>query len=82
MLTANSRYAAVWSSDQRKMDIAMKNMKNDAAKLGANGIILSGIGDSIGGTVGMANTYGSTSYGYGAPIQIKSASGMAVYVTP
>jgi hypothetical protein len=93
LLSANSRYVFVGASDQHKMDVAIGHLKSEAAALGANGILLSDVGDQCAGSVGLgsgtATAYGSgssaTSFGagssFGAPIMIKAASGTAIYVT-
>lgn len=93
LLSANSRYVFFASSDQHKMNVAIENLKEDAAKLGANGILLTGTGDESGGSVGTgfgsATAYGTgnsaTAFGSGttvaAPIVFKAASGIAIYVT-
>jgi|SRR5579862_1833545 len=92
LVSADSR--ASWAvGAQSKMDVAIRRLKVEAAKLGANGIILSGAGDqyagSVGYGVGSATAYGTsssvtafgTSTAVTAPVFIKAASGMAIFVT-
>ena len=38
---------------QGKTNVVMDRLKAEAAKLGANGILLKGVGDQAGGSVGM-----------------------------
>lgn len=76
------------ATGQGRMDAAIKRLKKQAAKLGANGILLTGEGNQNAGSVGFASgtatASGSTTYGSGigfaAPIMVKQASGIAIYV--
>lgn len=52
----------------------MAELKEQAAKIGANGVILEGIGTSNGG--------GVISYGFYIPVTAKNVSGKAIYVFP
>ena len=69
--------------------MAMRRLKEDAAKLGANGIILNAISDQSAGSVGYgfgsATATGGTAYGtsagFATSIGIKAAQGVAIYVT-
>jgi hypothetical protein len=73
-------------------DEAIYRMKEDAAKLGANGILLTGIGDQYGGSLGVGIggfgvssgrshvTAGGGSVGFGGPIVHKGVQGVAIYV--
>lgn len=70
IVNASSKNA--FASDQSLTDSALNQMKKDAAKLGANGILLSGVGTqqigSIGQSFGSASSYSTgsaTAYGYG-----------------
>src|SRR5439155_15918037 len=64
LVSANSRYVFFGRSDQHKMDVAIGHLKNEAAKLGANGILLGSAGDQTVGSVG--NSFGgATAYGAG-----------------
>jgi len=83
IVDASSRSS--WAvTDQGKMEVAIERLKQEAAKLGANGVLIQGTGDLTIGSVGggTANSYGNSSYGYGiaASILHKSAKGMAIYV--
>jgi hypothetical protein len=75
---------------QGKTDAVINRLKAEAAKLGANGVILQGIGDQPSGSVGTGG--GSTSYsgggavGGGVGINLettrKVGGGMAIFVEP
>ncbi len=82
IVSGESRNAFGAISAQGKMDEAIISLKNQAGKLGANGILLGGAGNEYGGSVGSG--FGSaTGYGTGfsSPMFKKAASGMAIYVT-
>jgi opacity protein-like surface antigen len=68
-------------SDQGKTDVVIQRLKEEAAKIGANGILLSGMGNQSAGSVGTANLNGNTAFGVSAGIFHKSGNGMAIYVT-
>jgi hypothetical protein len=73
-------------------DEAIYRMKEQAAKLGANGVLLTGIGDQYGGSLGFGVggfgvsgghshvTAGGGSVGFGGPIVHKGVQGVAIYV--
>jgi hypothetical protein len=73
-------------------DEAIYRMKEDAAKLGANGVLLTGIADQYGGSLGVGVggfgvsggrshvTAGGGSVGFGGPIMHKGVQGVAIYV--
>jgi hypothetical protein len=71
-----------------KTNAVMERLKNEAAKLGANGILLSGVGDQASGSVGSgfgtATGSGHTAFGVGfgssATVFQKKGDGMAIYV--
>jgi len=73
---------------QRKTDAVIKRLKSEAAKLGANGVLLEGIGDEASGSIGTGG--GSTSYsgggsvgggvGVGVGLTKKVGGGIAIYV--
>ena len=74
--------------EQAKVDTVIKRLKIVAAKLGANGILLEGIGDqyagSINNSVGSAHFTGNSAYGssYGVSTaaMLKTGKAMAIYV--
>ncbi len=75
-------------SDQGKMDVVIRRLREEAAKHGANGVLLQSRGEQSAGTVGTASgsatAYGNTAYGssmgVGANIFYKVGSGIAIYV--
>jgi hypothetical protein len=75
-------------TSQQNMDKAVERMKQEAAKLGANGILLQGVQDtqsgSIGTGVGNSSYNGNSAVGVGVGgsfgIYNKAAHGLAIYV--
>ena len=75
---------------QSKTDAVIKRLKNEAAKLGANGVLLEGIGDQTSGSIGTGG--GRESYsgggsvgggiGISAGLNRKVGGGIAIYVEP
>ena len=88
-LNASSQGSLALTS-QQNMDKAMQRMKNEAAKLGANGILLQGVQDQQSGSIGLGG--GNTSYGGNSASSVgvggsmgiynKAATGLAIYVPP
>ncbi|MEE2672444.1 MAG: hypothetical protein VX466_01530 [Myxococcota bacterium] len=62
---------------QQSMDYAVEELKNQAAKIGANGILLQGTGLDTSTTVG---GYG-TGYVYSVASSTHTISGIAIYIT-
>ena len=89
VIDASSRGSPAFT-DQQKMNKAIERLKDEAARLGANGILLEGARDqqsgSVGTGVGTASATGHSAVGTGvgisAGIFIKSANGLAIYVPP
>ena len=79
--------SAVGFGTQGQTDAAVARLKREAAALGANGVVLLGVGSS-GSPVGMsvgAGSYGRHSGGglsMGIPTTQKQAAGVAIYVPP
>ena len=77
--------SAVGFGTQGQTDAAVARLKREAAALGANGVVLVGVG-SIGSPVGMsvgAGTFGSHvggGVGIGIPTTQKRAAGVAIWV--
>ena|SRR3984893_10482548 len=77
-------------SAQGKTDVVIRRLKEEAAKLGANGVLLQGIGSESGGSIssgfGQASVSGNHAYGTGIGISgnvmNKAGSGIAIYVDP
>ena len=77
--------SAVGFGTQGQTDAAVARLKREAAALGANGVVLLGVGSS-GSPVGMsvgAGSYGRhTGLSMGIPTTQKQAAGIAIYVPP
>ncbi|HUY83686.1 MAG TPA: hypothetical protein VMU86_03855, partial [Steroidobacteraceae bacterium] len=75
---------------QGKTDAVIARLKEEAAKLGANGVLLQGIGDRAVGSIGtgFARTSAFDNGGWSSGIGIsgamtqKAGSGIAIYVEP
>ena len=76
LLSASSRNSFA-VGDQGKMNKAIARMKSEAAKLGANGVIVGGTGSE---TTGMITQPGTP--GYGVALGHQTVSGAAIYVKP
>lgn len=88
VLESSSMYS--WAvTEQGKLDAVIATMKGEAAKIGANGILIQTTGSQQAGSVvtgsGTATRVGSTTFGSGAafavPMMVKAGSGIAIYVT-
>ena len=85
----NSSSKNSWAvTDQGKTDTAMQRLKEEAAKLGANGVLLRDMGDREAATVSTGTVLGSSRHsnalavgtGVGVPILDKTATGVAIFV--
>jgi hypothetical protein len=73
---------------QGKMDVVVRRLKEEAAKVGANGVLLQGTGSEAGGAVmvgsSTATVSGGTAYGTGFGTSVgvmhKAGNGLAIYV--
>jgi hypothetical protein len=85
LLNTSSRGAFAITA-QGKTNVVMERLKAEAAKLGANGILLEGVGDQAGGSVGTGYATGSghAAFGFGstATVYHKKGGGLAIYVEP
>src|SRR5258708_16856556 len=89
LLDTSSKGAFAFSA-QGKTNAVIERLKAEAAKLGANGILLEGVGDQAGGSVGTGfaspTATGHSAFGYGfgssATIFQKKGDGLAIYVEP
>jgi hypothetical protein len=83
ILNTSSRASFSFSA-QGKTDKVIERLKNEAAKLGANGILLQGIGDQQSGSVGVGggSASGHVGLGFGGSVGTyqKTGNGMAIYV--
>jgi hypothetical protein len=88
-LSASSR-GSFSITAEGKIDKVIERLKREAAKLGANGILLHGVGDQAGGSVGAGISTETNSprspygIGFGASAFFfeKSGDGVAIYVQP
>jgi hypothetical protein len=86
-LTATSRGSFAITA-AGKMDKVIERLKIEAARVGANGILLHGVGDQAGGSVGAGVSTemdsGHSPYGLGFGVSAffngKSGDGVAIYV--
>ena len=77
-------------TSQQNMDTAMRRLKEEAAKLGANGVLLQGVHDTQSGSLGLgagSSSYGgnsATGVGAGGSFALTSkvAEALAIYVPP
>jgi hypothetical protein len=77
-------------SAQGKTDVVIDRLRAEAAKLGANGILLQGVGDQAGGSISTgfgsasASGHSASAVGFGgsATIYQKKGAAMAIYVEP
>jgi hypothetical protein len=90
IVDASSRGGVPAFTDQQKVNKTIERLKEEAAEVGANGILLDGVGDqqagSVGSGFGSATANGNTAYGTGfgvsAGVFMKTAKGLAIYVPP
>ena len=87
IVDANSKQSMEFS-EQGKMDAAIARLKEEAAKVGANGILINTIGDKVGGGISLGFGTGSYSGGSGGSVGVgtssnttyKVISAVAIYV--
>jgi hypothetical protein len=88
VLEASSRNS--WSfSDQAKLDVVVQRLKEEAAKLGANGVLLQGTANRSSGAIGTGVGGGTGGWGGGGvgvgigtsfELERKVGSGLAIWV--
>jgi hypothetical protein len=89
LLESSSRHSFSFTA-QGKTNAVIERLKEDAAKLGANGILLDGVGDkatgSVGTGIGSATGAGNSTIGVGfsssGTVFVKSGTGLAIYLPP
>ncbi len=89
LLDSSSKHSFSFTA-QGKTNAVITRLKEEAAKLGANGIMLNGVSDRAVGSVstafGSATASGNTATGFGVGssgnVFVKSGSGLAIYVEP
>jgi hypothetical protein len=88
IVDASSRHSMTFTA-QQKSDKAITRLKEEAGKLGANGVLLEGTGSQTVGSVGTGLGSGSMSgnssvgigIGFSGNIEAKVANGLAIFVT-
>jgi len=88
IVEASSRHSMNFT-DQSKLDKAILRLKEEAAKVGANGILLQSTGTVSTGSFGTGfgsasasgNTAVGTGFGFSGNMDAKTATGMAIFVT-
>ena len=63
-------------TEQGSLDYAVEELKNQAAAIGANGVLLSGTGQTTSGSVG----FYSGGIMYSVPVSSQTVTGQAIYV--
>ena len=89
LLESSSKHSFSFTA-QGKTDAVIERMKKDAAKLGANGILLQGVGDkatgsvgtAVGGATGAGNSVVGIGFNSSGTVFVKSGNGVAIYVPP
>jgi hypothetical protein len=73
-------------SQQSRVNKVMKRLKKEAASLGANGIVLQGMGSEYAGSIGSGFATGNggfaTGLGFSAAQMRKTGQAVAIYVDP
>ena len=72
----NASSDAGWT-EQQSVDYAVNELKNQAAKLGANGVLIESTGEQTSTIIG---GYG-TGYSYAIPVTEETVSGKAIFVS-
>jgi hypothetical protein len=89
LLDSSSKHSFSFTA-QGKTNAVIERLKGEAAKLGANGILLNGVADQATGSVSTgfagatASGHSATGFGVGTSgtVFVKSGSGLAIYVEP
>ena len=83
MLEASSGASGAFTR-QQKTDKVISRLKAEAAALGANGVLMQGMGNEYAGSVGTgsASFYGNSAFatGFSAPVFNKAGTALAIYV--
>lgn len=79
MLETSSR-ASFSMTEQGKMDAVMERLKEEAAKMGANGVLLRGTGDQPSGSISTGSFIGNAALGLTFGVTDKVGSGTAIFV--
>lgn len=85
----NTSSGALTYGEQNKVDAVLRNLREEAARLGANGVLLEGLGEGYGNTgvsVGVGggsigrSSFSTGGVGLNVSPSRKQASGIAIYV--
>jgi hypothetical protein len=79
-LLESSSQASFAFTDQGKMDVVIERMKEEAARLGANGILLNGTRNQTVGSIGTGSFSGNVGFGVSGGLVQKSGNGVAIFV--
>ncbi|MGY1530213.1 hypothetical protein [Luteimonas sp. A649] len=83
LLEASNR-GALNFTDQQRTNTVIERMKEEAAALGANGILLQGMGSQYAGSIGSGNAWASGNsvhgVGFSTAIMNRTGNGLAIYV--
>jgi hypothetical protein len=87
LLESSSKHSFSFTA-QGKTNAVVMRLKEDAAKLGANGILLEGVGDTatgsvnsgVGGATGAGHSVIGVGFGTSGTVFVKSGKGLAIYV--
>jgi hypothetical protein len=80
IIEASSQGAFAFTN-QSKMNAAIGRLKGEAAKLGANGVLLQGTGSEVAGMAGTGYATNGVLMGSAAAAISKTGNGLAIYVT-
>jgi hypothetical protein len=67
-------------TEQKKMDVVIQRLKIEAAKLGANGILLKATGNEANGAIGSGAINNTNDLGLSINTMIKTGTGIAIFV--
>lgn len=83
LLEASNRNALNFT-DQQRTNTVIARMKEEAAALGANGILIQGMGSQYAGSIGSGNAWASGNQAFGvgfsSAIMNRTGNGLAIYV--
>jgi hypothetical protein len=81
IISANSYWSWAWH-EQAKMDTATRELREKAAKLGANGVIVKNLGNAAISAGGLGAPAGGFALGAAAINNMTTLDGVAIYVPP
>lgn len=81
IISANSYWSWAWH-EQAKMDTATRELREKAAKLGANGVIVKNLGNAAISAGGLGTGAGALAFGAASINNMTTLDGIAIYVPP